>query len=69
MGSGIDELRWLRPVRPGDAFHVQCEVLEMRVSTSRPSQGWVRMRNTALAQDGAAVMTFIANLIVPRRQG
>jgi acyl dehydratase len=69
VGSGIDELRWLRPVRPGDELHGTCEVVEMRPSASRPTQGWVRMRNTALAQDGVAVMSFIANLIVPRRQG
>ena len=67
IGNGIDELRWLRPVRPDDELRVNCEVLEMRVSKSRPTQGWVRMRNTAVAQDGVAVMSFIANLTVPRR--
>jgi len=69
IGNRIDELRWLRPVRPGDELRVQCEVVEMRPSKSRPSQGWVRMRNTAHAQDGVAVISFIANLVVPRRQG
>jgi len=69
IGNGIDELRWLRPVRPGDELRVECEVVEMRPSASRPSQGRVRMRNTVLAQDGAAVMSLIANLTVPRRQG
>jgi len=69
IGNGIDELRWLRPVRPGDELRVDCEVVEMRISKSRPTQGWVRMRNTAVAQDGVAVMSFIANLTVPRRQG
>jgi acyl dehydratase len=69
IGSGIDELRWLRPVRPGDELRVHSEVVEMRPSKSRPSQGWVRMRNTTTGQDGVAVMSFIANLTVPRRQG
>ena len=40
----------------------------MRLATSRPTHGRVRMRNTAVAEDGA-VMSFIANLTVPRRQG
>jgi acyl dehydratase len=69
MRLSIDESRWLRPVRPGDALHVECEVVEMRPSGSRPTFGRVRMRNTVLAQDGVAVMSLIASLIVPRRQG
>lgn len=68
IGSGIDELRWLRPVRPGDELHAELEVLEMRPSTTRPTQGRVRMRNTLIAQDGVAVMSLIANITVPRRQ-
>lgn len=68
MGSGIDELRWLRPVRPDDELRAELEVLETRASAARPSHGRVRMRNTMLAQDGVAVMSFIANLTVPRRQ-
>jgi len=67
VGTGIDELRWLRPVRPGDELRVTLEVLEMQPSASRPTRGRVRMRNTALAQDGEPVMTFIANLVLPRR--
>jgi acyl dehydratase len=67
IGSGIDELRWLRPVRPGDELHAELEVLEARPSTSRPTQGRVRMLNTLIAQDGVAVMSLIANITVPRR--
>ena len=67
IGSGIDELRWLRPVRPGDELHAALEVLELRPSTSRPTQGRVRMRNTLIAGDGVPVMSMIANITVPRR--
>ena len=67
IGSGIDELRWLRPVRPGDELHAELEVLELRPSTSRPTQGRVRMRNTLVAADGVPVMSMIANITVPRR--
>ena len=67
IGSGIDELRWLKPVRPNDELHAELEVLEVRVSTSRPTQGRVRMKNTLLAADGVPVMSMIANITVPRR--
>ncbi len=67
IGGGIDELRWLRPVRPNDELHAELEVLELRPSTSRPTQGRVRMRNTLLAADGVPVMSMIANITVPRR--
>jgi acyl dehydratase len=67
IGGGVDELRWLRPVRPGDALRVESEVLEVRVSASRPTQGWVRMRNTTYNQEDQPVQSFVANLVVPRR--
>ena len=67
IGSGIDELRWLRPVRPNDELHAELEVLEVRPSASRPTQGRVRMKNTLIAADGVPVMSLIANITVPRR--
>ena len=56
-----------RPVRPGDRLHVESEVLEVRPSRSRPTQGLVKMRSTTLNQDGHPVQVIVANLIVPRR--
>ncbi len=47
---------------------VESEVLEVRQSKSRPSQGLVKVRTTTLNQNGEAVQVFVANLIVPRRQ-
>lgn len=67
VGAGFDEFRWPRPVRPGDELHVESEVLEVRPSKSRPSQGVVKMRSTTLNQKGEAVQVQIANLIVPCR--
>jgi acyl dehydratase len=67
IGAGFDELRWPMPVRPGDELRVESEVLEVRPSKSRPSQGMVKVRTTTLNQDGEAVQVFVANLIVPRR--
>jgi acyl dehydratase len=67
IGLGGDELRWPRPVRPGDELHLHCEVLEVRESRSRPTQGVVRVRTTTLNQHDEAVQTMIASLLVPRR--
>jgi acyl dehydratase len=67
IGAGMDELRWPRPVRPGDALHLESEVLEVRASRSRPQQGLVKMRTTTLNQNNEAVQIVVANLVVPRR--
>jgi len=67
IGGGIDELRWPRPVRPGDLLRIECEVLEVRPSKSRPEQGLIKVKTTTLNQDNEAVQMFIANLLVPRR--
>jgi len=67
IGLGFEELRWPRPVRPGDELHVQVEVLEVRASESRPGQGLIKVRITALNQNNEAVQVMIGNLFVPRR--
>ena len=67
VGAGVDELRWPRPVRPGDELRVESEVLEVRPSKSRPEQGIIKVRTTTLNQNGEAVQIFVGNLVVPRR--
>jgi acyl dehydratase len=67
IGLGIEELRWPRPVRPGDALRVESEVLGLRPSDSKPDRGIVRVRNTTLNQDGQAVMVQVVTMIMPRR--
>ena len=68
MGSpGLDELRWLMPVRPGDTLRVTGEVMEQRPSSSKPDRGTARIQYTILNQDGAAVMTFIGIHILRKR--
>ena len=69
VGAGFDELRWPRPVRPGDELRVETEVLEVRPSKSRPEQGLVKVRTTTLNQNGEIVQISVGNLVVPRRQG
>lgn len=59
MGSpGIDELRWMVPVRPGDRLRMSTTVLETRRSQSKPDRGIVRMLNEAVNQDGKTVASF-----------
>ena len=68
VGAGFDELRWPRPVRPGDELHLKSEVLEARPSRSRPDQGWLKLRTTTLNQKEEPVQILVANLVVPRRE-
>ena len=67
VGAGFEDLRWPRPVRPGDELHVLSEIIEVRPSKSRPEQGVIKMKTTTLNQNGEPVQVFIGNLIVPRR--
>lgn len=61
LGSpGIDELRWLKPVYPGDTLRCETEVLEKTRSRSRPEMGSFRSRLTVYNQDDVAVMSFIS---------
>lgn len=64
---GIDELRWLRPVRPGDELRVRVTVIEARPSRSKPDRGLLRSRIEVLGADGSAVMTMIALNMIRRR--
>ena len=69
IGLGVDELRWPNAVRPGDVLRVQTEILDTRLSRSRPNVGIIRLRNTTLNQKGETVQTMTANALVPRRSG
>jgi acyl dehydratase len=55
---GLDELRWLKPVRPGDRLSLRATVLSARRSHSKPGQGIVTSLVEVLNQDGEAVMTL-----------
>jgi acyl dehydratase len=67
IGLGAEDLRWPRPVHPGDVLRVECEVLDLRSSRSQPDRGLVRVRNTTLNQAGQPVMVQVVTLVVPRR--
>jgi acyl dehydratase len=64
---GVDELRWLKPVRPGDILSLRVTVLETRRSESKPDRGIVRSLVEVLNQDGVVVMSFKgANILLCR---
>ena len=67
VGLGVDELRWPRPVRPGDVLRLETEILDVRVSRSKPDRGIIRVRNVTTNQRGEVVQTFMAFVMVRRR--
>jgi acyl dehydratase len=68
LGSpGVDELRWLRPVRPGDTLRATVQVVEQRPSGSKPDRGIVRLHWTALNQRSEPVLTMTSMQLVKRR--
>ena len=70
LGSpGIDELRWPKPVRPGDTLTVRLTVLETTASRSKPDRGIVRSLMEVLNQHGEIVMTTKGVNFVERRPG
>jgi acyl dehydratase len=67
VGTGFDEFRWLKPVYPDDTLRLETEVVEIKPSKSKPTQGLVKVRITTLNQRMEAVLVLLANLIVPCR--
>ena len=69
MGSpGMDELRWLLPVRPGDTLHMEVEVLSTKASSSRTDRGYVEKLCTVVNQKSEKVMTLRVTQIIRRRE-
>ena len=64
---GVDKLRWLRPVRPGDALHVVAEIIEVSPAQSEDGRDAVRITYTTYNQDDKPVMTLTSLHFVKRR--
>ena len=68
LGSpGVDELRWLRPVYPGDTLSVETEILEKRRSASKPDRGIFHTATRVFNQDGVMVMSMTSRAMVRTR--
>jgi acyl dehydratase len=62
------EVAWPRPTRPGDTLHVESEIVEISPSRSKPHQGIVTIRATALNQNSESVYILTAKLLVSKRK-
>jgi acyl dehydratase len=68
LGSpGVNEVRWLAPLRPGDALTLDVDVMEARVSRSRPDTGIVTFRSTARNAAGQALCEMTSPMIISRQ--
>ncbi|HXB79263.1 MAG TPA: MaoC family dehydratase [Bradyrhizobium sp.] len=68
LGSpGVNELRWLAPLRPGDEITLDVEVTEARVSGSRPATGIIMFKAVASNASGQALCEMVSPIIVKRR--
>jgi acyl dehydratase len=68
LGSpGVDELRWLKPVFPGDTIHVRSKIVEIRPSRSKPDIGSFRSATVVTNQDDVPVLTFTSIVLIRRR--
>ncbi len=68
IGAGVEEIRWMLPVRPGDSLRTEAEILETRPSNSRPEFGIVRSRTLVYNQRDEIVMRSVVNFLAPRQE-
>jgi acyl dehydratase len=70
LGSpGVEEMKWLRPVRPGTALTLRIRILDKRTSKSRPDLGLARMLCELLDESGTALAQQTSTLLIGRRPG
>lgn len=68
LGSpGVDDLRWLKPVYPGDTLHVRSKIVETRPSRSKPHIGSLRSETIVTNQDDVPVLRFTSIVLIRRR--
>ena len=68
MGApGVDEVRWIVPLRPDESITLRATVLDTRVSRSRPDMGFVKFRFDLINQGGTTIMTMTSSIMLGRR--
>jgi acyl dehydratase len=65
--AGVDELRWLKPVYPGDTLRCETEILEVKPSRSRADMGSLKSQMTTYNQHDEPVLRFVALALMRRR--
>jgi len=65
--GGGGEIAWPRPTRAGDVLHIECAVVEVTPSKSKPDRGMALMRTETRNQDGELAQVTTMKLVVPRR--
>ena len=68
IGAGVEEMRWMQPVRPNDVLRTEAEILSVRPSASRPSFGVVQSRTVVFNQRNEVVMRSVVNFLAPLRE-
>jgi acyl dehydratase len=68
IGAGVEEMRWMQPVRPGDSLRTEAEILETRLSNNRPTYGVVKSRTVVYNQRGETVMRSVVNFLAPKKE-
>jgi len=67
IGAGVEEIRWMQAVRPGDTLRTEAEILNVRHSSARPAFGVVRSRTMVYNQREEIVMRSVVNFLAPLR--
>jgi acyl dehydratase len=69
MGApGIDEIKWLSPLRPGSQITVRATATETKASRSRPDRGFVKFLYEVSDQSGTRIMTLVCSMMLLRRE-
>jgi acyl dehydratase len=69
MGApGVEEVRWLKPLRPGTRIRVRATVQDKRVSNSRPEMGFVKVLYEVLDEKEEVLSTLVSSMMMVRRE-